>query len=268
MPPIFTSTYVILGIIGSLFVLLMTVLVFFVMVVSLLIGGCYCSYQTRKFHPTFGRLTITTSLPPSYSNSDIAPLVLLQGMGPSTRFIQDGESEDSNSAGSSRNSNSIGQRLLPATPGISSLIHSRRYHARSSQRSDGYSSRSEGHSGTRASVLLSGNDSRSERQDQNRRRQARSPQCSDEYAPRSKRRRQSRSPDLSSRDGSRSNQLVRNHRSDNAHSRSRYVGRLQNPGSSRGRSYQRGSGSGQWRSLSCDGRPGLSLAYEADGDNW
>lgn len=173
MPPIFTSTYVILGIIGGLLVLLMAILVFFVMVVSLLIGGCYGSYQTRKFHPTFAsnrRRIMITSLPPTYSNSDIAPMVRLQGMEPSTRFIQDGESEDSNSAGSSRNSNSIGQCRLPAPPKSSNLIHNRRYHASSSQRSDGHFSRSEGRNRTRASVLLSGDDSRSERQNRNRRR--------------------------------------------------------------------------------------------------
>ena len=272
MPPIFTSTYIILGTIGSLLVLLMAVLVFFIIVVGLLIGGCYCSYQTRKFHPTFAsnrRRIIITSLPPSYSVSDIANLVRLQGMGPSTRLIQDVESEDSNSAGSGRNSNNLGQRLLPPPAGASSLIHSSRYiRGRSSRRSDRYPSRLEERTQTRGAVLLSGDDSRSESQDQNRRRQARSSQCSDEYAPRSNRRQQSRSPELSSRDGSRSNRFIQHHRSDIARSRSRYVGQSRNLGSSRGRSYERGSGSGQWGSLSCDGRPGLSRAYEADGDNW
>lgn len=254
----------------------------------------YCLYQRRKIRKRFAgnrRHAMTTYLPLPYDDLfAIALVIRLQAVDPSTRLTQHVDSDDSNSTGSSRNSNSQGPpRLLLAPPPNSGLGS---HHSRSSQRSSGYSPKSDGRNRTNSSVNVSGEHSGSERQGQNRRRQARisqisyssrstgrhrarssemlstedseserecrsrrrqarSPQRSDEHAPRSKGRHRTRPPEF------------QNHRSTNARSRSQHVSHTWNPESSRERRCRRGSRSEQWGSLSSDGRPGL--APEATG---
>ncbi len=150
------------------------------------------------------------NLPLSYGDlSDIAPMVRLQGAGPSTRPIQDLDSDDSSSTSSSRILNGKSQRLLLAPPEISRLGSSRRHRARSSQRSSEYSSRLDSRNQTSPPVVLSREDSGPERQSGHRRRQSRSPQHSDEYSPASDGRHRTRSSVSLSREGSDSER--RNH---------------------------------------------------------
>ncbi|KAL9065165.1 MAG: hypothetical protein Q9161_008409 [Pseudevernia consocians] len=104
MPSNFTSPYVTFGLIGGLFVLLMT---FASLLMLMLIGGyCYCLYQPRKIPKRFAgnrRHVMITNLPLPYGDpSDIALLIWLQSEDPSTRLIQHVDSDDSNSTGSNK----------------------------------------------------------------------------------------------------------------------------------------------------------------------
>lgn len=206
----FTSPYVAFSVAGGLIILLITVLVFLIVVVSLLIligGGCFYFFQSRNIHnKTFvgnRKNTMITNLPLSYGDpSKIAPMVRLQGAGPSTRPIQDLDSDDSSSTSSNRILNGQGQRLLLAPPGSSRLGSSRRHRARISQRSSEYSLRSDGRNRTSPLEFLSGEDSGTERRNRHRRRQSRSPQHSDEYSPASDGRHRTRSPVSLSWEGS------------------------------------------------------------------
>ena len=212
MPSIFTSQYVTFGLIGGLFVLLMT---FASLLMLMLIGGyCYCLYQSRKIPKRFAgnrRHAMITDLPLPYGHpSDIALMIWLQSGDPSTRLIQHVDSDDSNSTGSSRNLISQGQRLLLPPPPNSCLGSSRRNHSRTSQRSSGYSSRSDGQNRTNPSIIVSGEHSGSERQNQNRRRQARDSQSS--YSSRSNGRDRARSSAILSREDSESERRDRNRR--------------------------------------------------------
>lgn len=228
---------------------LMALLVFLLIVVTLIIGCCSHKPRKRKVR----KIIVITNPSLLYANpSGITPVVMLQGVDPSTQIVQNGDSDDSNSTGSIANSNSRGRHLLPAPPifraGSSRRIrarssrHSRAYssgsdgrnrtpspllssgensgheqsQARRSRGSSGYYPRSEGRHQNRSPAPLAKENSGSERQTPNRGRQARSSQRSGECAPRSNRRHRSFSPNLLLRDRLRYDRHIRNHHSDNA----------------------------------------------------